>query len=204
MNNRTNSSYIFIGIGIVFILIILISQLSNRPTAYTMKLEKSRTQKNLQFKNDPESPIPQEVKADFEALLYFPVDETYKVEAELQEKNATDTIRLMTTTGEDREMVEAGKLDFVLQGQKQRLTVFRYLDGPQDELFVPFRDLTTGISTYGGGRYIDMPMSQPLVLDLNLAYNTYCVYNAKFSCPIPPLENSIQLEIRAGELDWKE
>ena len=137
-------------------------------------------------------------------MTYFPVSEEYRVEAQLEAVPAADTIRLLTTPGEDREMMEAGKLHFVLQGQKQSLTVFRYLDGPQNELFVPFRDLTTGISTYGGGRYIDMPIEEPLLLDFNAAYNPYCVYNAKYSCPIPPLENSIQLEIRAGEMNWEE
>ena len=74
-----------------------------------MKVDKARTQKNLQFKNDPESPIPAEAKAAFEALTYFPVSEEYRVEAQLEAVPGADTIRLLTTTGEDRAMMEAGK-----------------------------------------------------------------------------------------------
>ena len=64
-------------------------------------------------------------------------------------------------------------------------------------------DLTSGGSTYGGGRYLDVPIKDELIMDFNTAYNPYCAYNAEFVCPLPPPGNHLQIEIRSGELDYK-
>lgn len=69
-------------------------------------------------------------------------------------------------------------------------------------LFIPFRDLTNGRTTYGVGRYIDIrkPSGNAVTLDFNLAYNPNCAYGTdKYSCPIPPKENFLKVEIRSGE-----
>ncbi|MBZ0243452.1 MAG: DUF1684 domain-containing protein, partial [Bacteroidales bacterium] len=67
-------------------------------------------------------------------------------------------------------------------------------------LFVPFKDKTNGKISYGGGRYLDIeiPESAQLILDFNNAYNPYCAYNSKWSCPIPPYENHLKISICAG------
>ena len=69
-------------------------------------------------------------------------------------------------------------------------------------LFVPFKDLTNGKETYGAGRYMDIvkPRGDEAILNFNLAYNPNCAYGSEdFSCPIPPKENFLQAEIKAGE-----
>lgn len=203
MNNRRTSSYLIAAIGLAFLIVILISQIANQPTAYSETLLQQRARKDLQFKNDPQSPIQGADKVRFKALDYFPVREAYKVKATFLANPRPDTLNLMTTTGENRVMVASGKLQFQLQGQTHALLVYRYLDPSQTDFFVPFKDLTSGVATYGGGRYLDVPSKDPIVLDFNLAYNPYCVYNATFSCPLPPRENYLPLEIRAGELEYK-
>ncbi|HMK06529.1 MAG TPA: DUF1684 domain-containing protein, partial [Flavobacterium sp.] len=57
-----------------------------------------------------------------------------------------------------------------------------------------------GKETYIGGRYIDMrfPKGDTVLIDFNTAYNPYCAYNHKYSCPIVPLENDLKIEILAG------
>ncbi|WP_373396277.1 DUF1684 domain-containing protein [Algoriphagus halophilus] len=35
-------------------------------------------------------------------------------------------------------------------------------------------------------------------LDFNKAYNPFCAYSEGYACPIPPRENDLQLEVRAG------
>jgi len=70
-----------------------------------------------------------------------------------------------------------------------------------DELFIPFRDATSGKDTYGAGRYVE---AEPLgkgryLLDFNRAYNPYCAYNDDWRCPLPPAENWLTVAIRAGE-----
>jgi uncharacterized protein (DUF1684 family) len=76
----------------------------------------------------------------------------------------------------------------------------------KDILFVPFKDATNGKETYGGGRYIDIKMlsSKKVILDFNLAYNPSCAYGSdRYSCPIPPKENFLQVEINAGEKSYR-
>jgi len=70
------------------------------------------------------------------------------------------------------------------------------------ELFLPFRDRTSGSETYGAGRYLEVEPPGAdgwVVVDFNLAYNPYCAYNPEWSCPIPPGENWLAVPIRAGE-----
>ena len=71
----------------------------------------------------------------------------------------------------------------------------------ENEIFLLFNDLTNGNETYEGGRYIDFDFknSKRIEIDFNKAYNPYCVYDIKYSCPIPPKENKIPLRILAGE-----
>ena len=78
-------------------------------------------------------------------------------------------------------------------------------EAESDYLFLPFLDATNGIETYGGGRYIDLsiPQGNQLTIDFNTAYNPYCAYNEKYSCPIVPRENYLPLKINAGVKRFK-
>jgi uncharacterized protein (DUF1684 family) len=75
--------------------------------------------------------------------------------------------------------------------------------GPErGTLFLAFADETSTQETYGAGRYLDIkkvPGSSSVLLDFNKAYNPYCAYSDKFSCPFPPKENILSVPIRAGE-----
>ena len=205
INNRKNSTYIIIGIGVLFFIIVMLQYFSlSNPSTLVRKLERERELKDLQFQNDPEAPILVADRVDFKGLEYFDVDEAYRVPAKLIKAERQDTLRLMSTDGKKQLMVHVGKIAFELQGAEQKLTAYTYLEGRNAEkLFVPFTDLTSGVSTYGGGRYIDIPLSGELTIDFNTAYNPYCVYNVDFVCPIPPPENRSMLEIRVGEKNYK-
>jgi len=113
---------------------------------------------------------------------------------------------LMPTTT-DRQNLEVvyGIAHFKLKEVDYTLEVYRSLDTtntkiPKDYLFLPFLDNTNGIETYGGGRYIDLtiPEGDSIQIDFNKAYNPYCVYNKKYSCPIVPRTNSLDARILAG------
>jgi uncharacterized protein (DUF1684 family) len=71
--------------------------------------------------------------------------------------------------------------------------------------FLPFTDETNGMESYGGGRYIDLnvPKGNKLIIDFNSAYNPYCAYNDKYSCPIVPRENYLKTRIEAGVKTFK-
>jgi uncharacterized protein (DUF1684 family) len=119
---------------------------------------------------------------------------------------------MATFSGETKPYIKYGELLFEIPGKgTQRINVYQSLKAlkiPQykDHLFVPFKDLTTGETTYGGGRYIDLRLSDIekgiVHLDFNKAYNPWCAYSDGFSCPIPPKENELNIAIEAGELSF--
>jgi uncharacterized protein (DUF1684 family) len=105
-----------------------------------------------------------------------------------------------TTSGGIQEYRRAGVVRFGVEGELAEMTLYRSIDA--DELFLPFRDATSGDESYGAGRYLDVDPPPPdarVRVDLNYAYNPSCAYNPNWACPIPPLENWLRVPIRAGE-----
>ena len=148
------------------------------------------------------SPLPD--TAGFEGLTYFPYDSSLALPAQFVPTLDETPVSFPTTTGDLRPMVSAGHLVFEIDGVQRRLEAFRPVvpgGGAPPSLFVPFRDATSGRATYGGGRYLDLDdePSGRYALDLNRAYHPYCVYDAAFSCPLPPAENTLSLAVTAGE-----
>ncbi|MCI4669150.1 MAG: DUF1684 domain-containing protein [Bacteroidia bacterium] len=203
-NSPKRSMYIALAVGALFLAVIMFQQANNFTSkTFILEVEEKREKKDLQFQNDPESPIPQDKKNSFAGLKYYPPKEKFSLEAAWVTPEEVDTLRLLTTSGKLREFLDAGKLVFELDEKKYQLTAFEYIGTDEQVLFVPFTDETTGQFTYGGGRYLDITIKEGWRLDFNDAYNPYCVYNEDFSCPIPPRENHIDTRILAGELDYK-
>jgi uncharacterized protein (DUF1684 family) len=109
---------------------------------------------------------------------------------------------MSTSTGNPRRMRRVGSLGFTLKGQPLTLTAFAEVgDTRLRHLFVPFADLTNGVETYQGGRYLDLDLraSNVYELDFNRAYHPFCVFNPTYECPVPPRENRLAIPVRAGE-----
>jgi uncharacterized protein (DUF1684 family) len=167
-------------------------------------ISKSREEKDYQFKNSDNSPLAIDRRSDFIGLQYFPITEEYFVFADFTPFETTDTISLPTTkAGDFRKMIRYGKLNFqIAESKSLELTAFKELDNQQDMLFVPFKDKTSGFTTYQAGRYLEIsePDEQQMcIIDFNRAYNPYCAYNAEYSCPLIPSENILPVFIKAGE-----
>lgn len=201
INNRKNSTYIFASVGIIFFVILLYQFFGDNPSPYMLSVVETRKQKDYQFKNAGDSPLKEADKAKFEGLSYFPASENYRIKAVYTPAAGRDTLVLQTTKAEKRKMLKAGSLDFELFDHKYQLSAFTHIGQAQDELFIPFKDLTSGVSTYGGGRYVEVSITNlnDIWLDFNKAYNPLCLYNESYSCPIPPSENKLAVEIFAGE-----
>jgi len=149
-----------------------------------------------------ESPIPAAQRAAFQPLPYYPIDEQYRVPAALRVARGDEVIEMSTSTGKPRRMRRIGTLAFTLKGQPLTLTAFAEADDTAlRRLFVPFGDLTSGMATYQGGRYLDLDLKGSGVyeLDFNRAYHPYCVFNPEYECPVPPRENRLKVPILAGE-----
>ncbi len=179
-------------------------QPTSEDDAARRQLEAFRKQKDKFFQESEDSPISHEERHHFEGLHYYPVDLKYRVTATLVQEAHPGVFKVQTTTGDHKEYTRLGRLEFEIEGQPMRLTAFM---PPSDEplhgnrLFVPFRDKTSAKETYGAGRYIDLNKraSDQYVLDFNRAYNPYCAYSPYYSCPLPPGENNLPIEVRAGE-----
>ena len=104
------------------------------------------------------------------------------------------------TDGSQEDMLKFGTITASINGAEVNLELFQHADG---NLFLPFKDKTAPTETYGGGRFLDLPLTNVknnrLRVDFNLAYNPYCAYNEDFACPIPPAENTLPIRIEAGE-----
>lgn len=139
----------------------------------------------------------------FQRLDYFPPDEKFRVNAVFIPSDKMEYFEMMTTTSRKPVYYIYGKLEFKIDSSTFSLNIYKPKDplkGYEDWLFCPFTDLTSGEETYGGGRYLDFriqDMNQP-VIDFNYCYNPYCAYNSKYSCPVPPKENFLNIRIEAG------
>jgi hypothetical protein len=75
-------------------------------------------------------------------------------------------------------------------------------------VFVPVKDASAGVTSYGGGRYlIDTVKGADLggddgrlILDFNFAYNPSCAYDPAWACPLAPAGNTLSRPLPAGEL----
>ena len=154
------------------------------------------------YMRSSDSPVPAAQRATFPALPYYPIDEQYRVPAGLKVVRGEDVIEMSTSTGKPRRMRRIGTLAFTLKEQPQALTAFAEADDSSlRRLFVPFGDLTNGLETYQGGRYLDLDLKGSGVyeLDFNRAYHPFCIFNPEYECPIPPRENRLPVPIKAGE-----
>ncbi len=110
---------------------------------------------------------------------------------------------ILMTDSTQSEIKKAGEATFMLNGENYTVSLF-----DEGKIYLlPFRDLTSGKETYGGGRYINIPkdnlVGDKIEIDFNNAHNFYCAYNERYVCPIPPKENFIKTEIKVGEKVYK-
>jgi len=145
-------------------------------------------------------------------LDFYPFDSAYIVKAKFTTTENARLFQMPTTTDRKPYYKEYGVLNFSLQGKALSLTLYQSqedLKNPmyKDLLFLPFTDLTSGNGSYGGGRYMDLKLTDQLpdgsfVLNFNNTYNPYCVYNDKYSCPITPRKNHLDIAVKAGIKDF--
>ncbi len=174
---------------------------------YTRALAQFRREKDQYLREDPDSPIPEEERAAFKGLRYYPPLFVLRLAARVERLPEHAVVTVATSDGASRAFVRYALLHFTLDAQELHLTGYRSEaeDPDSQQIFIPFRDALSGTQTYGAGRYLDVteetgPDGAPIaILDFNLAYNPYCAYNENYSCPLTPPENTLPVPIRAGE-----
>ena len=154
------------------------------------------------FRAHPQSPLDVEGRRTFSGLRHFAYDPALRFSARVEPRPG-ERVDIQTSTGEAMAMRRFGVVDLPVG----RLEVY-WIDVYGGGVFIPFRDATSGTTTYGGGRYLldtikgaDLGSTEDgeLVLDFNFAYHPSCHYGHRWSCPLAPSENHLTVPIEAGE-----
>ena len=170
--------------------------------SYKKQIEVARADKDNGFKRSHQSPIPHNLRDQFQTLDYFPISEDYVFELPMNRYDNPETIQMETSDGQIRDYMKVGYLSFTVDGNNADIHVYQDAHN-LDHFFVPFRDTTSGPETYGAGRYMDLDRhGENFILDFNKAYSPFCAYNPNFSCPIAPFENHLKIAIHAGEKNF--
>jgi uncharacterized protein len=137
---------------------------------------------------------------------YYDYDPAWRLLLDLDLDIARDVIEIPLQEDGPFRMERVGRIFLPSPGAIQTLSVFWIL-GYGGGLFLPFRDATNRLETFGGGRYLldtikgaDLGLQAGrLVLDFNFSYNPSCAYSPQWQCPLPPAENWLTIPIPAGE-----
>jgi uncharacterized protein len=156
------------------------------------------------FMRSSRSPLPERWRSTFTGLRYHPYDPNLEFQSDLLPDPERQALVFATSSGSEMVYERVGWFMAVIAGQTVRLAGFARegTDRPES-LFVPFKDASSGLETYGGGRYLDVPLNDRLLeVNFNFAYNPYCAFSDGWSCPIPPQENWLVVSVAAGELNF--
>ena len=185
----------------------LYAALRDDTRAEARRLVAFRAAKDRLFGEHPQSPIPAVTRHAFGGLAYWRHDPALRFDAPFEpDADAPDAQLPLSGAGDAIEFARIGWVSLTLDSAPRRLAIY-WLAGYGGGIFVPFRDATSGRETYGGGRYLwdsvkgaDLGSGDGrLVIDFNYAYHPSCTYDARWSCPLAPLENHLDVPIRVGE-----
>jgi uncharacterized protein (DUF1684 family) len=139
-------------------------------------------------------------RANFRGLEYFPTDQKWRLEARFEPYNPPRAVPILNVLKMETDEPSPGAVVFEVNGKSYRLDAITEKGNPQ--LFLIFADNTRGKETYGAGRYlyIDPPdANNRVVIDFNKAYSPPCAFTNYATCPLPPKQNILPVEINAGE-----
>jgi|SRR5690554_3456207 len=185
----------------LFISPILFGQVDDRGAEYREFWDKTE----MEYKNPQKSPLSKAEIAKFNGIPRYDYNPKYRVKATWVPTPYEKPFKIEETGPRKSSYQKVAEVHFKIGDDSLKLAAYQNLTlmrNPEfkDYIFMPFTDMTNGFDTYGGGRYLDFdkPSGDSVIIDFNIAYNPYCAYNDKFSCPIPPRENHLDVKIPAG------
>lgn len=189
-------SFVAVAVGVM---VFVVNSGKESDPEYVQAIGKEREEKDEFMRTSDDSPFKGK---EFLSLKYYPADPAYKVMANVKQLETRELLELTTSDGKKEQYQKFATVEFEIKGERQQLTLLRQAGpGMQSVTFLAFADATSGETTYGGGRYLDIAVknARQVTLDFNKAYNPYCNYNETFSCPLPLRENILDVAIEAGE-----
>jgi uncharacterized protein len=197
-------------VGLLLLLLVNGAYAQSSGAEWLTALEAYWAEINAEYRDSLKSPLLPADRSGFTGLERYVPDPRFRVLARFKAKEGKE-FGMPTTTDRRPVYRSVGVLEFKLHGRRHRLAVYQNRDlvlkpGYVNHLFVPFTDLTNGETTYGGGRYLDLegPLGREVELDFNRAYNPYCAYGGRYSCPIPPKDNHVMVRLEAGVKAWRD
>jgi uncharacterized protein (DUF1684 family) len=196
-------------------------------------LDRWRAIRERLYREHPQSPVPEVRRASFRAE-HFGSDPALRFEVAVEPPGepapaslgglaaggaidfggdaagpaGSSTVALPVSAGGTMAFRRFGAVTIPFPEGSRRLEIY-WMEGYAGGLFLPFRDATNGVETYGAGRYLlDAAKSADLggdrqggtlILDFNFAYQPSCAFDPKWACPLAPPPNRLDLAVRAGE-----
>ncbi len=172
-----------------------------------------RDSRDQLFAAHSQSALDEEQRREFQGLHYFPYNPAMRFAATIDTQVEPMQQTVTMNAQEEMRMTTVGRVRFVVDDVPVVLSLY-WLDVYGGGLFLPFRDATCPAQSYGGGRYLfdtmkgsnpipDVQGGKLMMLDFNYAYNPSCAYNDLWVCPLAPMENRVNVFIRAGEQNYK-
>lgn len=198
---------------IIIITLVLSSTIYSQKNSdsHIKEIEKFQNKINDEFRDVQHSPLTTDDLKTFEELDFFTIDSKFRVVAQLKKIKDAKIFKMQTTTDRLPLYKTYATATFKINGKEHILHIYQNVNlvltaEYENYLFLPFTDKTNGNTTYGGGRYLDLviPEGDTMVIDFNKAYNPYCAYNGKYSCPIPPPTNHLDVDVNAGVKKFKD
>ncbi|MCX2429470.1 MULTISPECIES: DUF1684 domain-containing protein [unclassified Pedobacter] len=189
-------------------ILLLFISLNTLAQSYSGQIAKHRDSYKQDFIKESNSPLKE---SDLQHLHFYEADSMYKVMAKVDILKNEKIFKMPTYDGTSKEFYRFAKVSFNLNGTPITLTLYKNIALAANPaykylLFLPFTDQTNQKETYGGGRYIDLSEKEiknhRIEIDFNKAYNPYCAYSDGYRCPVPPEENDLPVEIKAGEKQY--
>ncbi len=164
-------------------------------------LARFREEKDGFFRAGHGSPLPHGEAQAFAGLKYFDPDPRFRFETTLQRYARPEAVMVATSKGSRQLFNRVGYFDLSVDGKKVRVNAYQSAERDDPNLFIPFRDATSGKESYGAARYLELEVEHDdrYALDFNYAYNPFCAYSEDYVCPLPPQENWLPVAISAGE-----
>jgi uncharacterized protein (DUF1684 family) len=189
-----------------FLFLLIYTQAYSQTDSIALEeIKKFQVELNKEYTTPESSPLEPHDLKNFKSHDFFEINLKFRVTAILT-KEVGEFFEMKTSTAKTKLYRQYGKLSFTIDGRQLILPVYQSKDLMNTEkyadyLFFPFTDVTNGETSYAAGRYISLYLPKEgneMILDFNQAYNPYCAYSKKFSCPVVPRENDLAIKIEAG------
>lgn len=143
-------------------------------------------------------------RKDFSGLGAYAYDPAWRVPASFEPHDRQDVEAQTVETGVRETTPTIGTLSVELGGVARRFTIIGKDSVRGIRPVLHIRDATSGDSTYGAGRVVELDWADDArsridVVDFNYLVALPCAFTNFVTCPLTPQENHLDIAVLAGE-----